>query len=407
MVNYTLSKTHTKTQSRGLLPTAVFVSLFLGVFTALGVGPYPESNLPPTEKTDSFAVYFNVGASDFTRSGLETLQRLTQTIDSIGEKGNSTSDSLRKITIIGTASIEGPLQLNESLSFRRADIVSKYLQDKTSVREESFPSISTESRGEDWRSLRKMVETDPAFPHKEEIIGIIDSEISEQDKEQRLRSIENAWNYMAQNVFPKLRKADITLLWQTSSAEEAQPTLDLPLKQGAGKENSIVKATDAEKDSLTYHSDCISVLPTEIQSPFKREVYLKTNLPAWLLFWSNIGAEIDIAPHFSAELSIYYSGLDYFSNRLKFRTFTIMPECRYWPSRHNDGFFTGIHFGLAYYNVALFGENRYQDHDGTTPALGGGLTVGWRMPLHSPRWKIEFSVGAGIYRLDYDEARLS
>lgn len=136
---------------------------------------------------------------------------------------------------------------------------------------------------------------------------------------------------------------------------------------------------------------------------WQRHAYVKTNLPAWLCLWTNVAGEIDIAPHFSASLSIYYSGFNYFTRTLKFRTFAVMPEFRYWPQAKNDGFFAGAHFGLAYYNMALKKEYRYQDHDGNTPAIGGGISIGYRFVLpRNPRWKFEASVGAGIYRLDYD-----
>ena len=66
----------------------------------------------------------------------------------------------------------------------------------------------------------------------------------------------------------------------------------------------------------------------------------------------------------------------------------------------------GAHFGLAYYNIATNGEYRTQDHDGTSPALGGGLAVGYRMPISkNNRWKMEFSIGAGAYKLHYDKFR--
>lgn len=141
--------------------------------------------------------------------------------------------------------------------------------------------------------------------------------------------------------------------------------------------------------------------PKEEHNP-DRHFYLKTNLPAWALLLFNIEGEADICHNLSFSLSVYYSGLDYFRHNLKFRTLTFMPELRYWPRSENDGFFVGAHFGLSYYNIALSEAHRYQDHDGKTPAVGGGLTIGYRLPLRNPRWKMEFSAGAGIYSLDYD-----
>lgn len=131
--------------------------------------------------------------------------------------------------------------------------------------------------------------------------------------------------------------------------------------------------------------------------------YIKTNLPAWGIAWVNIALEADLAEHWSFALPVYWSGWDYFSSTHKYRTFAVQPELRYWPKRSNRGFFAGAHFGLAYYNCAFGGKYRYQDHNGDTPALGGGICVGWRTDFgHRRAWCIEASVGGGVYRLDYD-----
>ncbi len=121
------------------------------------------------------------------------------------------------------------------------------------------------------------------------------------------------------------------------------------------------------------------------------------------MLWANVQAEIDIAPLWSVALPIYYSGWNYFSSTRKFRTFTVMPEVRYWFRPDNQGLFAGVHVGMCYYNVAFGGEKRYQDRSRRTPALGAGMNVGYRMPLRADRrWMIEFSLGCGVYELNYD-----
>ncbi len=121
---------------------------------------------------------------------------------------------------------------------------------------------------------------------------------------------------------------------------------------------------------------------------------------------ANAAVEVDLCKHWSLNLPVYYSAWDYFSSTVKFRTFCIQPEVRYWLSKANDGWFTGAHLGLASYNIATDGEFRKQDHDGKSPALGGGLSVGYRFPISKDnRWKLELSVGAGVYKLHYDKFR--
>ena len=76
---------------------------------------------------------------------------------------------------------------------------------------------------------------------------------------------------------------------------------------------------------------------------------------------------------------------------------------RYWL-KEDDGLFFGAHLGLAYYNYAWDGDYRIQDKDKNTPALGGGLSVGYRLPISkNNRWKMEFSVGGGVYDLHYNK----
>lgn len=137
-----------------------------------------------------------------------------------------------------------------------------------------------------------------------------------------------------------------------------------------------------------------------------RHWYLKTNIPAWGLLIANLQAEMDVTDHLSVMLPVYWSGWDYGKRTLKFRTFTVLPEVRGWLRPDNQGLFAGVHGGFCYYNVAFDKDKRYQDKDGRTPAWGGGVTLGYRLPIRgrSP-WQFEFSAGFGIYHLDYDTFR--
>lgn len=136
---------------------------------------------------------------------------------------------------------------------------------------------------------------------------------------------------------------------------------------------------------------------------WEREILVKSNAVGWAMFVSNAAFEIDIAKHFSFNLPIYYSGINYFSRTTKFRMFGVYPEFRYW-FKERDGLFVGVHAGMAYYNFALGGDWRVQDKGGNTPAWGGGINVGYRMPLfkRNPRWKVEFTLGAGVYDVHYE-----
>ena len=147
-------------------------------------------------------------------------------------------------------------------------------------------------------------------------------------------------------------------------------------------------------------------IPThKVNNPFDRPEaknhlplgHIKTNLVGWGLAVVNAGIEFNMARHFSFALPLYYSGWNYFKPTMKFRLFAAMPEFRYWSSKKNEGFFVGLHGGVALYNIATGGEFRYQNKPGT-PALGGGISLGYRLPIsRNHRWHLEFGIGAGAY----------
>ena len=135
-----------------------------------------------------------------------------------------------------------------------------------------------------------------------------------------------------------------------------------------------------------------------------RQLHVKTNALGLGLAIANLAVEVDLAKHWSFTLPVYYSAWDYFKTTVKFRTLMVQPEFRYWFNPENEGWFLGAHFGYGYYNIALDGDYRYQDHNRETPSMGGGMAIGYRTHLSkNKRWKLEFAVGGGIYPSRYDK----
>lgn len=130
---------------------------------------------------------------------------------------------------------------------------------------------------------------------------------------------------------------------------------------------------------------------------------LKTNALAVGLAIANAAVEIGWGEHCSVNLPFYYSAWDYFNTNKKLRVLGTQPEFRYWL-RRSEGWFFGAHAGVTYWNEAHDDRYRYQDHEGRSPAWGGGFAVGrrWRFNRH---WAIEASLGGGVYRLHYDKFR--
>lgn len=161
---------------------------------------------------------------------------------------------------------------------------------------------------------------------------------------------------------------------------------------------SVAQAQENQTDTCAVNvSDS-----TEVEER-PRWLHLKTNVVGLGMAMVNAAIEVDVTRHWSIALPVYYSAWNYFKETIKFRTIAFLPESRYWISEENDGFFAGAHFGLAYYNFAFNGKYRYQDHLRQTPALGGGFSIGYRLPVSkNDRLHLELSIGGGVYKLYYD-----
>lgn len=300
---------------------------------------------------------------------------------------------LRRFEICGYASPDGPRKANSKLALDRAKAVQSYFHNEFQIPDSLFDIYSVD---EDWDKTRELIDSSSMIS-RDGLLLIIDGTVDSSLKETRLKRYEDgkAWRLLARDVFPSVRRAEIVLSYDNG---ELQTTVS---------DNSVtleVLSPDIEPEiTLVPETEATDTISVQDMSDWQRHAYLKTNIPAWFLIWLNASGEYDIAPHWSANLSIYYSGFDYFHHRRKYRTFAIMPEIRYWFFKNNQGFFVAPHFGLAWYNVSFDGPYRYQDHDGSTPALGGGVNVGFRFNIsRNKRWRMEFSIGFGIYHLDYD-----
>ena len=141
-----------------------------------------------------------------------------------------------------------------------------------------------------------------------------------------------------------------------------------------------------------------------------KNVWLKTNAAAWGLLVQNIAVEVSLSSRYSLSVPVYYSSLNYFRNDVKFRGFGLQPEVRYYPENLTNSSlqpYIGIHASFAYYNVALGGTYRYQDHNKRRPLGGGGLHIGLRLPFshegRDTRWGMEAQIGIGAAFMQTDK----
>lgn len=345
------------------------------------------NNIRINKRLENVEVHFR-----FDRYNLEldylgnekSLQDFAHMIDSIGVS------KIDSIVIISQSSPEGVYEHNLMLSRNRAKTMRKYILDK-------YPKLHdclhVYPDGESWERLREYVKKDSVMKNTtiEKVVSIIDADINVGTKKWRMEQLP-IYRYLLKTYYPRIRNSSFYIIYYT----EVKPTE--PIVEVVNPE-PVIEVEEVKPDTTAVVAPIVPEAEEWIQ-----KIHLKTNVIGLGMGIANIGAEIDLAKHWSLTLPVYYSAWNYFKTTIKFRTFAVQPEFRYWLSDNNDGFFAGTHLGLAYYNFAFDGDYRYQDHNRETPSLGGGVSIGYRLPVsRNCRWRMEFSLGGGGYTRHYDK----
>ena len=359
------------------------------------------------EKADSLVVYFRQGYSIYEPGFEGNGQRMDQFISRIKEIQTDSLLKIVSVSYVAAASPEGARANNEMLAKKRATAISTYLHKHISFADSAIESVL---RNEDYPELTKMVEASD-MPYRDQVLEILRTYPTEQMVNGVLRNPcktalinlkgGEPWRYMLKHFFPSLRKFKMLVIINRENPIE--PAVVPTPEPEVEKPTPEPTPTPVPAPAPTPEPTPEPVIEVD-ETVWNPQMLIKTNAVGWGLAVSNLAIEVELAKHFSFNLPVYYSGVDYFKQTLKYRTFAIYPEFRYW-FKERDGWFIGAHGGLAYYNIAYGSDWRIQDLNGSTPALGGGLNFGYRMPLSKkhPRWKVEFTLGAGVYDVKYEK----
>lgn len=372
------------------------------------------------ETRTEFRVDFRVGSAVVEPDYLNNAQRLSEIIDFVDLVNNDPAVEIVSVAFCGTTSPEGSVQLNRQLSQKRLAALERIVRSKVGIPEHL---ISRNDFHIPWDELKIWVRNSD-IAQKQTVLDIIDQRprmvtdrngLTVDARMQELRILDEGrvWEVLNKQFFVNMRSASAVI---TTSRKVDFGVVDMPDEEAVDQQKVIIpepeptpepepepepEPTPEPEPELAPEPE-----PEPVSEPveaFMPHAHLKTNVLGWGLTMANLAAEVDICEHLSFALPIYYSGMNYFTYNLKFRIFGFQPELRAWLSGRNDGVFFGAHLGVAWYNFAFRDKYRYQDHDRNTPAVGGGVSVGYRMPISkNNRWKVEFTIGGGAYRLHYD-----
>ena len=342
------------------------------------------------------------------------------------------SDSVAVHTIIieGSASPVGSEVYNNALALRRAE---QLKEDILKMEGGDKFHIHAISMGEDWATFSNYIHQKYNEANREEVLAILDSDDSNDDKERRLHALDNGktWKLLVAKYMGPARNASVVRIVELEPLADIIQTSELhlqgtiaplefsPLPDSHKSEVRVsVEPTTTEPTVADKVADKTVAEPTPSKEPTTTEPtkeeqtsYEDTTRKPVFAFRSNllvpaltVGVEVPIGNHWSVGADYYFPWIwPKRDNKDCFELLSWGIEGRYWFGRNRTAFdrLQGHSIGLYGYVGYYDFERNFHGHQGEFANIGLDYTyamaVGKRKQVH-----FEFSIGVGYI---YSQAR--
>lgn len=401
-----ISEHNTLSSTKGVKRVALIALLLIGILHSESFGQSgqnrdrgqassPVSTINKITIIPDFIIFFRVDKSDIDPSYMNNAAVLDYMSRIVTEKNLTYIDSL---IISAYASPEAPSAYNKRLSERRANAVREYFLKK-------FPSLRPNivhayGHGENWVGLRKLVVADSLLPDKSEVLRIIDSDLPEDAREQRLKALDGGaiYRYIYKNFYPRLRLgASLKVMLAEAAPEDLRSLIFGQAIQ------PIVPRVEPLKPPLPI----ITIPPIiEYDTIYNYPLAFRTNLLYDAVGALNIGIEVPFGKrkNWSLMADFAYSYWRSQKNLYALQTLEYGVESRYWfgvkevrkirnPNwaQPMKGFYLGV-YGRYWQRYDVQFVDGYQG-DGSWSA---GITAGYVVPLNRS-FSLDFGLAGGWF----------
>ena len=321
-----------------------------------------------------YTIFFRINRWDIDttfRGNGGTIRRMQAEIDSLISEGSITADS---ISIVSAASPDGGNAFNVWLSKKRGLSTMDLL-------EERYPDIDPEiiyidPMGEDWSTFRRVVYEDRNIPARDELIALMESDLTNDEKEKVLRKMNPAFRYILKHHIYLMRASAVT--FNVSVPMVLMPPIAGPQALAEGPEGNIL-----------YRQ--VQPLP---QAPVEKKMILaaRTNLLVPAL---NVGVEVPVGYSWSVGADYYFPWWLARSNRYCAEMLGWFVDTKYWFGKDRDeedkltGHALGAYAGFGYYDY------QWEKSGNQGEYIDIGVDYTYAIPLAKDRLRMEFNIGLG------------
>lgn len=279
-----------------------------------------------------------------------------------------------RISMLGISVPDGDAGANVKLARKRAEAVYGRIRQMCPENGISPADIGYASRT--WDELLPAIQQDPHVPHREQILSILQSDLSDALKLAKVRLLsKEAYQYIKEKDFPGLRNSIICeIILKPDPAGKTVVFPGMPAGEAPDRRPLFAIKTNLLLDAVT-------AVNVEIEVPLGKRWSVSGEVicPWWLL---------DRKQYCLQVLSGNVEGKFWFGNRDLRKDGT--------PRMVMTGWFAGIYAGGGLYDVE-WGTGGYQGNF----FMAGGISGGYAHSI-GKRLRLEYTLGVGYFKTVYE-----
>ena len=342
--------------------------------------------LPPDSLKGAGSVGFLINDSRLRVNVNNNEQDLNLISATLTQLMGDTTMTMKRITICGYASPDGPYAFNERLARKRTETLKSLVVSKFHIPADQIETVSV---AEDWEGLESCIaaSTVTALPHRDQLLEVIHSNRTLDEKERIFRRRYPAdFKYLKTHCLPQLRRTEFLIDYQ--------------------KDNFIHKV----KEVVGEPPQTISVEPYTVEEPVepaaKKSFFLaaRTNLLYDAVVIPNVGVEVYLGKQLTLGADWFYTWFKSDTHHRYWQGYGgYLTLRKYFGEEEGVNPFKGHHLGI--YGTMLtydveWGGRGYQSP--TKWGWGGGVEYGYSMPI-GRRLDLDFNLGIGYQGGKYYE----